>query len=201
MENSSEESSDEDDAALRFAENLICKKQTLLANFVSRILNQFLPILSTTFHPDRREKLFYTVPSAPLIISLLFGFATDSVFVKLNQNIHSADCPQNSLDFAIDAAPLSHFQKNLFFMMHITPYIFSIFMHHDAILRLKQNTPYFAVLALKSRFRDLVLIGPNVQIWSRKRPDLPLKSRSCLIGHNRTVYRSQTVKIPSVMYK
>ena len=125
MENSSEESSDENDAALRFAENLICKKQTLLANFVSRILNQFLPILSTTFHPDRREKLFYTVPSARrLIIRLLFGFATDSVFVKLNQNIHSADCPQNSLDFAIDAAPLSHFQKNLFFMMPITPYIF-----------------------------------------------------------------------------
>ena len=29
-----------------------------------------------------------------------------------------------------------------------------------------------------------------------KRPDLPLKSRSCLIGHNRTVYRSQTVKNP-----
>ena len=55
------------------------------------------------------------------------------------------------------------------------------------------------VLALKSRFRDLVPIGTNVQIWSRKRPDLPLKSRGCLIGHNRTVYRSQTVKIPSGM--
>ena len=48
----------------------------------------------------------------------------------------------------------------------------------------------------RSRFRDLVPIGTNVQIWSRKRPDLPLKSQSCLIGHNRTVYRTQTVKIP-----
>ena len=125
MENSSEESSDENDAALRFAENLICKKQTLLANFVSRILNQFLPILSTTFHPDRREKLFYTVPSARrLIIRLLFGFATDSVFVKLNQNIHSADCLQNSLDFAIDAASSLPFPKESFFMMPIPPYIF-----------------------------------------------------------------------------
>ena len=35
---------------------------------------------------------------------------------------------------------------------------------------------------MKSPFRDLVLIRTNVQIWSRKRPDLPLKSRSCLIG-------------------
>ena len=46
---------------------------------------------------------------------------------------------------------------------------------------------------------NMVPIGTNVQIWSRKSPDLPLKSQSCLIGHNRTVYRSQTVKIPSGM--
>ena len=39
----------------------------------------------------------------------------------------------------------------------------------------------FAVAAIKSRFRDLVLIGTNVQETSRKRPDLPLKSRSLLI--------------------
>ena len=37
------------------------------------------------------------------------------------------------------------------------------------------------VLALKSRFRDLVPIGINVQIWSRKRPDLPLKSQSLVL--------------------
>ena len=57
----------------------------------------------------------------------------------------------------------------------------------------------YAVSPKRSRFRDLVPIGTNVQIWSRKRPDLPLKSRSCLIGHKRAVYRSQTVKIPSGM--
>ena len=42
-----------------------------------------------------------------------------------------------------------------------------------------------AVLPKKSLFRDFVLIGTNVQIWSRKRPDLPLKSQSCLIGHKK----------------
>ena len=35
---------------------------------------------------------------------------------------------------------------------------------------------YYAVLALRSRFRDLVPIGTNVQIWSRKRPDLCTES-------------------------
>ena len=56
-----------------------------------------------------------------------------------------------------------------------------------------EETPFLqgsTVAAKRSRFRDFVPIGTNVQEKSRKRPDLPLKSRSLLI-------LSQSDSIPS----
>ena len=80
-------------------------------------------------------------------------------------------------------------------------FVFNIFVH-----QLFSSTQwYLRNISTEQCFRK----GPDFRTWSRSGPmskngpknwpDLPLKSRSCLIGHSRTLYRSQTVNIPSVM--